>query len=57
MTTDTIRKINRIKATAPVYKQYKIDNIFETIHKVKDRIQLHLPLTKWKIQTILNILR
>jgi len=50
-------KLIELKATAPAYKQYKIDNIIETIHKVKDRIQLHLPLTKWKIQTILNILR
>jgi len=38
MTADTEEKLIELKATALVYKPYEIDNIIETIHKVKDGI-------------------
>jgi len=38
MTADTEEKLKELKATALVYKPYKIDNVIETIHKVKDGI-------------------
>jgi len=38
MTADTEEKLIELKATALVYKPYEIDDIIETIHKVKDGI-------------------
>jgi len=38
MTEDTEEKLIELKATALVYKPYEIDDILETIHKVKDGI-------------------
>ncbi len=35
MTADTEKKLIELKATALVYKPYEIDDIIETIHKVK----------------------
>jgi len=35
---DTEKKLIELKATALVYKPYEIDDIIETIHKVKDGI-------------------
>jgi len=38
MTADTEEKLIELKATALIYKPYEIDDIIETIHKVKDGI-------------------
>jgi len=38
MNTDTEKKLIELKATAPLYKPYEIDDIIETSHKVPDGI-------------------
>jgi len=38
MTADAEKKLIELKATALIYKPYEIDDIIETIHKVKDGI-------------------
>ena len=38
MNADTEEKLIELKATALIYKPYEIDDIIETIHKVKDGI-------------------
>ena len=39
---DTKEKLIELKATAVIYKPYDIDNVIETMHKVKDGIQVSL---------------
>ena len=43
---DTKEKLIELKATAVIYKPYDIDNVIETMHKVKDGIQVSLA-TNW----------